>query len=110
MTQPPLRWKHLVATVDDLKGYKHVVRSMFADGIVNEGRCTVLRVFTHDVCLRVKDPSSIRKYYAQSILPKLHLRLQRNRSHNGSRPVVLTSLVVCMTCAALCWWAAGWPL
>ena len=69
-----LRWYDLVDTVQDLRGYKAVVHSMFEDGHTNTGRLAVLKVFTDDVCRGVDRPELIREYYTKSLLPKLSPR------------------------------------
>ena len=43
-------WDRMVQAIDTREKYRLTVLSMFEDGVSNEGRWIVLKVFTEDVC------------------------------------------------------------
>jgi len=47
----PENWDSLVHTANTLEAYKEIVKSMFSDGRINQGRIHVLAAYTKDVCL-----------------------------------------------------------
>ncbi len=50
--EKPLHWSEMVKICQSFESYRAIVRKMFADGVINEGRIFVLEVYTRDVIER----------------------------------------------------------
>lgn len=57
-------WSDLVNSITNVNHYLSVVEELFEDGVFNNGRLFVLRVFTIDVCCCIpRDKNSISEVY-----------------------------------------------
>ena len=64
-------WSEYIEATSTVEAYQKIIQTMFADGVVNQGRLTVLDAFTTDVCQKYPTIAADIRSYQLSTLNQL---------------------------------------